>query len=49
MSGTKPLCYSKVVVDPWWKAAMGKEFDALLSNGTWSICIKPLKPQSYSK
>lgn len=28
----KPSSYSKATTDPRWRAAMGQEFDALLSN-----------------
>jgi len=38
----EPSCYTKVVLRPEWRAAMGLEFDALLANGTWSLCPRPL-------
>jgi len=41
-SETEPSSYSKAVLDPKWQAAMQLEFDALMSNGTWSLCPRPL-------
>jgi len=38
---TEPTSYSKAATDPRWKAAMQLEFDALLSNGTWTLCPRP--------
>jgi hypothetical protein len=37
----EPSSYSKAATDPRWRAAMGQEFDALLSNGTWTLCACP--------
>lgn len=35
------MCYSEAIKHHnWWKA-MNKEFDALLSNGTWTLVLKP--------
>jgi hypothetical protein len=34
----KPSCYSVAFSNPHWRAAMGSEFDALMSAGTWSLC-----------
>ena len=38
----EPTSYTQAVSDPQWRAAMGKEFDALMENGTWSLCPRPL-------
>jgi transposase InsO family protein len=38
---TEPTCYSKAASDPRWQAAMAAEFEALLSNGTWTLCPHP--------
>ena len=38
----EPTCYTKVVSNPNWRAAMGAEFDTLFANGTWSLCPRPL-------
>jgi hypothetical protein len=38
----EPSCFSKAIADSRWKAAMQLEFEALLSNGTWSLCPRPL-------
>jgi hypothetical protein len=35
-------CYSKAVIDPHWKTAMNQEYEALISNGTWTLCPRPL-------
>lgn len=37
----EPTCYSKAISDSRWKEAMQLEFDALISNGTWSLCPRP--------
>ena len=38
----KPTSYTQVVLDPQWRVAMGREFDALVENGTWSLCPRSL-------
>ncbi|KAL6329336.1 hypothetical protein AAG906_017640 [Vitis piasezkii] len=38
----EPTSYTQAVSDPQWRAAMGREFDALMENGTWSLCPRPL-------
>jgi hypothetical protein len=38
---SEPSCYSKAASDSRWQAAMTAEFDALISNGTWSLCPRP--------
>jgi hypothetical protein len=37
----EPSSYSKAATDPRRRAAMGPEFDALISNGTWTLCARP--------
>lgn len=37
----EPTSYSKAVSNSNWRAAMGKEFDALMADGTWSLCHRP--------
>jgi hypothetical protein len=40
---TDPSCYSKAsTIDPQWSNAMGAWIWALLSNGTWYLCPRPL-------
>lgn len=36
------VSYSKAALDPWWREAMQLEYDALISNGTWTLCSRPL-------
>lgn len=38
----EPSCYTHAVLTPKCKAVMGLEFDALLVNGTWALCPRPL-------
>jgi hypothetical protein len=38
---SEPSCYSKAASDPRWQAAMSAEFEALISNGTWTLCPRP--------
>ena len=37
----KPTCFTRAVSHPEWRAAMGQEFNALMENGTWSLCPRP--------
>lgn len=37
----EPSCYTNAVSHPEWRAAMGRDFDALMENGTWSLCPQP--------
>lgn len=41
-SETEPSSYSQASSSPEWRSAMGREFDALMQNGKWSLCPKPL-------
>jgi histone deacetylase 1/2 len=34
----EPTSYTQAVSDLQWHVAMGKEFDALMENRTWSLC-----------
>lgn len=38
---SEPSSYTKAATDAWWRAAMAQEFDALISNGTWTLCPRP--------
>jgi hypothetical protein len=38
----EPTCYSKAAIDPRWKTATNQEYEALISNGTWTLCPRPL-------
>lgn len=46
----EPSCFTQAVsIFEWWDA-MGCEFDALMANGTWSLCPRPLhKPVVRNK
>jgi hypothetical protein len=37
----EPVTYRQVASDPRWQAAMQLEFDALIQNGTWTLCPRP--------
>ena len=37
----EPTCFTQAMSHPEWRAAMGQEFDALMENGTWSLCPRP--------
>jgi hypothetical protein len=39
----EPTCFSKAIIDPRWKIAMTQKFEALISNGTWTLCPRPLR------
>ena len=39
---TEPMCYTSIVKDPHWHAAMNLEFDALLENQTWVLVLLTL-------
>jgi hypothetical protein len=38
----EPSCFSKAALDPRWQTAMSLEFEALMTNGTWTLCPRPL-------
>jgi hypothetical protein len=38
---TEPSCFKKAAGDPRWQQAMTAEFEALISNGTWTLCPPP--------
>jgi hypothetical protein len=38
----EPNTFTQAVSKPEWRAAMESEFKALLKNGTWSLCPRPL-------
>jgi hypothetical protein len=38
---SEPTCYSKATPDPRWQDAMCLEFQALISNKTWTLCPRP--------
>jgi hypothetical protein len=38
---SEPSSYTKTVADARWRAAMTQEYDALISNGTWTLCPRP--------
>jgi hypothetical protein len=42
LSEAEPSCFSKAVNDSRWREAMTHEFNALISNGTWTLCPRPL-------
>jgi hypothetical protein len=42
LSTSEPTCFSKAVTDPRWQTAMSQEFDALITNGTWQLCPRPV-------
>jgi hypothetical protein len=39
---SEPSCYNRAAPDPRWQAAMSLEFEALISNKTWTLCTRPL-------
>jgi len=41
-SEIEPSCYTKAASDARWRAAMSDEFQALITNGTWTLCPRPL-------
>jgi hypothetical protein len=41
LSEIEPSCYTKAALDARWRAAMSQEFDALITNGTWTLCPRP--------
>jgi hypothetical protein len=41
LSESEPPCFSKATTDSRWREAMAQEFDALISNGTWTLCPRP--------
>jgi hypothetical protein len=42
LSLVEPTCYTKAATDSCWRSAMALEFDALMANGTWTLCPRPL-------
>jgi hypothetical protein len=36
--GTETTSYSKAVTNPRWQATKQLEYDALICNGTWTLC-----------
>jgi hypothetical protein len=42
LTETEPTCFTKAAIDSRWRAAMTAEFEALISNGTWTLCPRPL-------
>jgi transposase InsO family protein len=38
---SEPTCFSEASKSPSWRAAMNQEFDALLTQNTWSLCPLP--------
>jgi hypothetical protein len=42
LSLVEPTCYTKATTDSRWRTAMATEFDALMANGTWTLCPRPL-------
>jgi len=42
LSLVEPTCYTKAATDSRWRTAMATEFDALMANGTWTLCPRPL-------
>jgi hypothetical protein len=39
---SEPTCFSEASKSPKWRDAMNQEFDALLSQNTWSLCPLPI-------
>lgn len=37
----EPSYHSEAVKHPYWLEAMNKDFDVLLSNGTWILALEP--------
>jgi hypothetical protein len=37
----EPVSYGKAALDPRWREARKLEYDALISNGTWTLCSRP--------
>jgi hypothetical protein len=37
----EPTCFFEASKSPAWRAAMNQEFDALLTQNTWSLCPLP--------
>jgi hypothetical protein len=37
----EPSCYSKAASDARWRVAMTQEFEALIANDTWTLCLRP--------
>lgn len=38
----EPITFSQAISDPsWWLATMESEYQALLENGAWHLCLRP--------
>ncbi|XP_059446721.1 uncharacterized mitochondrial protein AtMg00810-like [Corylus avellana] len=42
VSDCEPRTYKQAATDSRWMEAMQQEYDALISNGTWTLCPRPL-------
>jgi transposase InsO family protein len=41
LTEVEPTCFTKAATDTRWRAAMAAEFEALISNKTWTLCPRP--------
>ena len=37
----EPVSYCKAIANPRWREDMQHEYNALISNGTWTLCPRP--------